>query len=166
MADLKIYTDENLARKGRDFVRRGQFALANEFLSEYCARMMHQEKTIPPAVLAAYGLVVGMTADIKEGIEICHRALNADRRNPEIYLNLARLHAQAGSRKRAIESIDRGLAISPKHQGLLDLHKQLGQRQSPPAVSGARQSLQCQAGPAAAPAAHRNARKPSDRVIA
>jgi tetratricopeptide (TPR) repeat protein len=132
MADLNIYTDENLARKGRDFVRRGQFALANEFLSEYCARMMDQEKTIPPAVLAAYGLAVGMTTDLKEGIEICHRAINADRKNPEIYLNLARLHAQAGSRKKAVEAIERGLALSKNHRGLLDLLKDLGQRQSPP----------------------------------
>ena len=131
MADFKSIGDDDLARRGRAFARRGQFALANEFLTEFCARMMRQEKPIPPAVLAAYGLAVGMSSDVKEGIEICLRGLNTDRRNPEIYLSLARLHAQSGSRKRAIDAIDRGLSFSPKHAELLALQKQLGQRQPP-----------------------------------
>jgi len=131
MADFKSIGDDDLARRGRAFARRGQFALANEFLTEFCARMMRQEKPIPPAVLAAYGLAVGMSSDLKEGIEICLRGLNTDRRNPEIYLSLARLHAQSGSRKRAIDAIDRGLSFSSKHAELLALQKQLGQRQPP-----------------------------------
>jgi len=131
MADFRSISDDDLARRGRAFAKRGQFALASEFLSEFCARSMRQEKAIPAAVLAAYGLAVGMSSDVKEGIEICLRGLNTDRRNPEIYLSLARLHAQAGSRKRAIESIDRGLSFSPKNSELLALQRQLGQRMQP-----------------------------------
>lgn len=131
MADLNSIPDEDLARRGRNFARRGQYALANEFLSEYCARALRQEKAIPGSVLAAYGLAVGLSADLKEGIEICLRALSSDRRNPEIFLSLARLHAHAGSRKRAIEAIDRGLGFSVQHRELMELKKQLGQRQIP-----------------------------------
>jgi len=131
MADLNSIHDEDLARRGRNFLRRGQFVLANEFLSEYCARALRQERAIPGSVMAAYGLAVGLSADLKEGIEICHRALNADRRNPDIYLSLARLHAQAGSRKKAIEAIERGLGFSVQHRDLMELKKQLGQRQIP-----------------------------------
>ena len=131
MADLNSIPDEDLARRGRNFARRGQYALANEFLSEYCARALRQEKAIPGSVLAAYGLAVGLSADLKEGIEICLRALSSDRRNPEIFLSLARLHAQAGSRKRAIEAIDRGLGFSVQHRDLMELKKQLGERQIP-----------------------------------
>jgi tetratricopeptide (TPR) repeat protein len=131
MADLRNVSEENLARRGRDFARRGQFALANEFLSEYCARAMPQEKAIPAPVLAAYGLAVGFTTDLKEGIEICYQALSSDRRNPEVYLSLARLHAEAGSRKRAIEALERGLSISKNHRGLSEMLQQLGQRQIP-----------------------------------
>ena len=117
MADFKSIGDDDLARRGRAFARRGQFALANEFLTEFCARMMRQEKPIPPAVLAAYGLADGISSDLTEGIQI--------------YLSLARLHAQSGSRKRAIDAIDRGLSFSSKHAELLALQKQLGQRQPP-----------------------------------
>jgi predicted Zn-dependent protease len=131
MPDLRSLSDEDLARRGRSFVRRGQFALANEFLSEYCARALRQEKTISGAVMAAYGLAVGLASDVKEGIEICHRGLNTDRRNPEIYLSLARLHAQSGSRKRTVEALERGLSFSPRHPELLQLQRQLGQRQAP-----------------------------------
>lgn len=131
MADLNSIPDEDLARRGRDFARRGQYALANEFLSEYCARALRQEKAIPGSVLAAYGLAVGLSADLKEGIEICLRAVSSDRRNPEVYLSLARLHAQAGSRKKAIEAIERGLGFSVQNRELMELKKQLGQRQMP-----------------------------------
>jgi hypothetical protein len=131
MADLKNVSDDILARRGREFVRRGQFALGNEFLSEYCTRAMEQEKGISGVILASYGLAVGMTTDLKEGIEICHRALNSDRRNPEIYLSIARLQVQAGSRKKAVEAIERGLSFSSKHRELLALQKQIGQRQQP-----------------------------------
>src|ERR1700726_4616693 len=118
MADLNSIPDEDLARRGRNFARRGQYVLANEFLSAYCARALRQEKAISGSVLAAYGLAVGLSTDLKEGIEICLRALSSDRRNPEIFLSLARLHAQAGSRKRAIEAIERGLGFSVQHREL------------------------------------------------
>jgi hypothetical protein len=132
MPELKNVSDDILARRGRDFARKGQFALANEFLSEYCTRAVKEEKPISGVILAAYGLAVGMTTDVKEGIEICHRALNADRRNPEIYLNIARLQIQAGSRKKAVEAIERGLSFSSQHRELHALQKQIGQRQQLP----------------------------------
>ena len=132
MADLKNVSDDILARRGREFARRGQFKLANEFLSEYCTRAVQQDRAIPGVILASYGLAVGMTTDLKEGIEICHRALNSDRRNPEIYLSIARLQVQAGSRKKAVEAIERGLSFSDKNRELLALQKQIGQRQQPP----------------------------------
>jgi len=132
MPELKNVSDEILSRRGRDFARKGQFALANEFLSEYCTRAVKEEKPISGVILAAYGLAVGMTTDVKEGIEICHRALNSDRRNPEIYLSIARLQLQAGSRKKAVEAIERGLSFSSQHRELHALQKQIGQRQQPP----------------------------------
>ena len=132
MPELKNVSDDILARRGRDFARKGQFALANDFLSEYCARAVKDERPITGAILAAYGLAVGMTTDLKEGLEICHRALNSDRRNPEIYLNIARLQIQAGSRKKAVEAIERGLSFSEKNRELIALQKQIGHRQQPP----------------------------------
>ncbi len=36
------------------------------------------------------------------------------------------------ARKKAIEAVDRGLALSPRHPGLLTMRAELGVRRSPP----------------------------------
>ena len=60
------------------------------------------------------------------------RAQHADPRNAHIYWCLAQLHLLAGSRKDAIETVDRGLRAVPDNFLLLRLRKRLGVRQPPP----------------------------------
>jgi tetratricopeptide (TPR) repeat protein len=121
-----------LLRQGRDALKLQRYVQASDLLSEYCDRLTQQEAPIPAGVLANYALALGHTRRLKEGLEICLKALSYEPRNPHIYLNLAHLYLLADSKKKAIDAIDRGLRISRDHRWLLRLREEMGVRKSPP----------------------------------
>lgn len=131
MTEPKRMRATELLRLGRRALKARQFKAAHEFLSEYCERMVQEDTAVSPSALASYALAVGYMGDVKEGVEICFKALSAERRNADVYSSLARLHLLADSRRRAFEALQRGLAIDPEHRDLLQLHEELGVRQSP-----------------------------------
>ncbi len=89
-------------------------------------------EAIPPTILGFYGLAVGHSRNVREGLKICLEALSQDRRNPNIYLCLARLYVLANSKKKAIDVLTQGLRVSRKHRGLHALREGLGVRQKVP----------------------------------
>jgi Flp pilus assembly protein TadD len=131
MADWARLSDEELARRGRELVRRRQYALGHEILTEYCSRQVAQKRPIGASVMCAYGLAIGMTGDLHEGLETCQRALSVDRRNAEIWAAVGRLAMHAGIRKKAVEAVARGLALAPRNRDLLELRDVLGERRRP-----------------------------------
>lgn len=131
MTNLKGLADDELVRRGRQALKSRRYGQANDFLSEYCDRQVKQEKEIPATVLANYALAVGYSGEPKEGIEICFQALSRERRNPDVYLSLARLYLLTQSKRKAVEAIHRGLAISANHRELRQLLEEVGVRQAP-----------------------------------
>ena len=127
--DAWSLSDEQLVRQGRDALRQGRYREACEALGEYCGRSMRLERSIPPTILAFYGLSVGHAENVRDGLEICFQALSADRRNPNAYLCLARLYVLADARKKAIDVLNQGLRVSAGHRGLNTLRRSLGVRQ-------------------------------------
>ncbi len=77
-----------------------------------------------------YGLAVAR-GQVHEGLELCQRALQQEFFEPENYLNLARLYILAENRRKAIDTLNKGLEIDPEHSGLLMLRLELGKRRSP-----------------------------------
>lgn len=132
MPELKELRDDDLARRGRMALRSGKHRIAHDFFVEFCDRQIRDEKPISSGLLADYALSVAYLGDLKEASEICFRALSGDRRNPEVFLALARVYAMGSSRKKAIDAIDRGLGLSPHHPGLIGLRAELGVRRMPP----------------------------------
>lgn len=129
MTDLK---DEELLRQGREALKLQRYGQASDLLSEYCDRLTKQDTPIPAGVLANYALALGHTRRLKEGLDICLKALSYEPRNPHVYLNLAQLYILADSKKKAIDAIGRGLRVSPDHRWLLRLREELGVRKAPP----------------------------------
>ena len=125
-------SDEQLLRVGRDALWLGRYQDASDALRQYCDRLSHHEKKIPPTVIAYYGLALGHSANVREGLQICLGALSVDRRNPTIYLCLARLYVLAGSKRSAVDVIAQGLRYRANHRGLNALRVDLGVRQSRP----------------------------------
>jgi len=132
VADRQDLSDEELARLGREQLRHGRYALASEILSAYCSRMIAQDRAIGASVMAGYGLAIGMTGNLQEGLATCQRALSTDRRNPDIWAALARLTLLSGDRRKAYDAVARGLRLAPRNKELLDLRRSLGVRRSPP----------------------------------
>ena len=132
MVEAKDMRDDELVRRGRAALKGRHHKLANELLGEYCERRIREESPIPGAVLADYALSVAYLGDLKEGAEVCLRALALDRRNADAYAALARIHMLGRSRRKAVEALERGFAVSPRHAGLNSLRDELGVRRPPP----------------------------------
>lgn len=123
-------SDEQLLRQGRDALRLGRYREACDALGEYCGRAMRMDKPIPSSALAYYGLAVGHAENVRDGLEICFQALEADRRNSNAYLCLARLYVLADAKKNAIDVLAKGLRACGKNQReLAALRRSLGERQ-------------------------------------
>ena len=125
-------SDEELLRMGREALKLERFAAARDYFAEHCDRVGKRNSTVAPGVLASYALSLGHTRELKEGIQICLKAVAGDRRNPHIYWSLAQLYILAGSRKRAVDAVSEGLRFSPDHRGLLRIRQEMGVRQAPP----------------------------------
>ncbi len=132
MLDPKELSLEELVRRGRIGLRSGQYEVANACLSEYCDRQLRDNQPISGPLLADYALAVAHTGDSKEASQICLSALAHEKKNPDVYAALARIHGMSGSRRKAVDAIDRGLALSPRHPGLLAVQQDLGVRRPPP----------------------------------
>lgn len=131
-ADLTRFDDPELLKRGREALKLERFPQAREFLAEYCDRQVKKNLPVPTGTLAIYALALGHTRALKEGMELCLKAVSSDRRNPHIYWALAQLYMLSGSRKKAVEAIGLGLRVTPDHAALLQLRRDLGERKPPP----------------------------------
>ncbi len=141
MVEFDRLDDEELLKRGRDALKLQRYPQAREFLSEYCNRQTKRDLSIPTGILASYALALGHTHGLKEGLELCLKAVGSDRRNPHIYWSLSQLYMLSGSRKKAIEALEVGLRVAPDHRGLLKLRDDLGVRRPPPIRFLSRDSL-------------------------
>ena len=87
----------------------------------YVARFAARGETVPASGLASYALCLGHNRELRRGLDLCKRAQLADPRNPHIYWCLSQLHLLGGSRKDAIEAVERGLRAVPDNFLLLRL---------------------------------------------
>ena len=71
----------------------------------------------------------GHAENVRDGLDICHQALSADRRNPNAYLCLARLYVLADARKNAIDVLAQALRVCGDQRELIALRRTLGVRQ-------------------------------------
>lgn len=65
------------------------------------------------------------------GMSLCDQALRAAGPDPELLLNLARVHLALNQRERCMRAVGRGLELWPGHAGLTAAREALGQRRSP-----------------------------------
>jgi hypothetical protein len=130
--ELEEYSDEELLERGRDAVKREQWANGARLMSAYMDRWTARQASPPAGAVATYALCLGHTHELQRGLELAKRAERSDPRNPNVYWCLANLHLLARSRRLAIESVERGLRVAPDNFVLLRLRKRLGVRQPPP----------------------------------
>ena len=131
MLDPRSLPEEELLSQARAALKARQYEPARDFFGEYCGRFADARMPVPPGVIASYALARGHMRELKAALDMCRRALSADRSNPYIHACLAELYLLAGSRRQAVEAVRRGLATSPDYPVLLRLRQEMGVRQRP-----------------------------------
>ncbi len=83
--------------------------------------------------LSFYGLCLGLEAKRPaEGIRFCRDALALEFFNPDLCWNLGRLLVHAGERAEGYATFQKGLALEPRHAGILREVQRMGTRRLPP----------------------------------
>lgn len=128
-------TDDSLelVRIGIDFARAEDYDRASIVLAEAYMRLSQQKDVkMPPALLSFYGLCLGVSKGrIKEAAEYCLLAIEKEFYSGEHYANLARVWMAGRARKKAVETLERGLSVAKGSKELLRLRKEMGFRKRP-----------------------------------
>lgn len=123
----------DLVRLGIAAAREQNFERGLVFLAEAYRRLSARPDTqIPASALSYYGLCLALNKGrVREAAEFCQLAIQREFYGSEHYLNLARVWASGRSRRKAIEALDRGLAVDPNNSALRTYRVELGVRRTP-----------------------------------
>jgi len=124
----RLIAEAILAAKEEDFLRA-----LNLFHDAYGTEEMpviHASKTA--SGLSYFGLCVALVRkDYKLALELCRRAIDLEFYNPDHYANLGRVYLASGNRKKALETVEAGLRMNMKHEGLRNVRRMIGIREKP-----------------------------------
>ena len=96
-------------------------------------RSLIESGSADPKHLSFGGLSIATDGgDVKTGLVWCERAVELAFYDPQMYLNLARLHEQTGWRTQAAKVLRKGLRIDPENRKLLAELNRLYPRQPNP----------------------------------
>lgn len=129
---LEEMPETDLIRLGKEAWKKGRVNEAARMLFAACDRLSrNDEARVPASALSLYAVCLAQQGKLKEAVETCRHALSLEPSSLDSHLNMARIYLRADSRKKAIEVLDRGLAISPRNRDLLTLREELGRRRQP-----------------------------------
>ncbi len=115
-------------KQGVGMCRKGEVAKAAALF-----RQIIDSGSEEPLHMSYYGL---LTATVhgrrRQGLRLCERAMAYDPSEPDVVSNLARLHELCGDKKKAIETLRRGLRATPRQPRLLGQINRLSPRKKPP----------------------------------
>jgi tetratricopeptide (TPR) repeat protein len=91
----------------------------------------HRRDPRDPHAMSWYGVtLVLVERNLSLGVSLCDQALRAAL-DPDLLLNLARVHLALAHRERAVRAVQRGLEAAPGHPGLQAALAALGTRREP-----------------------------------
>lgn len=92
----------------------------------------HRREPRDPRYMSWYGLtLVLVERNSNLGMVFCDQAIRGAAADPDLVLNQARVHLALNQRDRTVRALQRGLAIWPRHAGLLRARDCLGWRRRP-----------------------------------
>ena len=124
---------QRLIALGIEAAKADMFDRGLVYLGEAYLRLSRdKDAKVPPVALSYYGLCLAMQKGRnKEAAEYCELALEREFFNVEHYINLGQVWIKAGHRRKAIDALERGLAVEPTHQRLRKLRESVGVRRPP-----------------------------------
>jgi hypothetical protein len=126
--------DEELttaAWEGIKLCRQGSWSQGVTYLTKV-AREKHPETKLPGLFYSYLGYGIALCEHrVREGLELCEKAVKAGFYEPDNFLNLSRAHLLRKNRRAAVKWLTKGLKVDPNHEGLRNLQHDLGVRKSP-----------------------------------
>lgn len=123
---------EDLVELGVAAARAGEYERGLIFLAEAYRHLSREKHRLSGPLLSSYGLCLALhKGRIKEAAEFCWLGVEKDHYNPDAYYNMARVWMAGKSRRKAVEALEKGLALDSKHPGLKRLRAEIGSRKSP-----------------------------------
>lgn len=124
--DARFSADEHF-RRGQDWLDAERAAAALEHF-----RAAHSLQRDNPRYRSYYGLCVGLVERrFNKALELCSSAVKEEFFNPDLYLNLARVHLAFGFKAEGLRYLRRALMIDPGNEGARTTLEQLGRRRRP-----------------------------------
>jgi Flp pilus assembly protein TadD len=113
--------------RGQSLLQKGDWAEAFRAFER-----AHAEEPGNARYRSYYGLALGVVERrFQEASELCNSAAKQEFFNPQMYLNLARLHASFGFKGEAVRYLRRGQMIDPAHSEISRELVRMGQRGRP-----------------------------------
>lgn len=123
---------EDLVELGISAAKAAEYERGLIFLAEAYRHVARDQHRLSGPLISFYGLCLALhRGRIKEAAEFCGLGIEKDHYNPDVYYNMARVWLAGRSRRKAVEAIDKGLALDPRHPGLKRLMTEMGTRKAP-----------------------------------
>jgi tetratricopeptide (TPR) repeat protein len=124
--DARFSADEHF-QKGQQWLREDQPGAALEHF-----RAAYSLQRDNPRYRSFYGLSVGLVERrFNKALELCGAAVKEEFFNPDLYLNLARVHLAFGFKAEGMRYLRRALMIDPANGAAQTELRRLGQRRRP-----------------------------------
>ena len=132
LAEWRTGNLDDLVELGITAARASQYERGLVFLAEAYRHLSRDKHRQSGPLLSYYGLCLALhRGRIKEAAEFCWLGVEKDHFNPDAYYNMARVWMAGKSRRKAVEALEKGLALDPRHPGLKRLRTEFGARKSP-----------------------------------
>ena len=123
-----------------NYFRRGLLALAenqtNEAASHFesAIRVEREHNVVRPQMryLSYWGLALAQSQRAPEAIQACEMAARGEPYNPDLLLNLGRVHLITGRLTLALATLERGRRMAPWHKGIAIELAKVDRRKAPP----------------------------------
>ena len=126
-ASKATFTAEDEFRRGRALLEEGRYADALE-----CLRAAHRLDPTRAVYRSFLGVAIAFSERrFQRALELCRSAAKEEFFNPELYLNLARVHMAFGFKSEAVRFLRRVLMIDPANPRLNAALADLGRRRAP-----------------------------------
>lgn len=128
-AGKRADTVAQIISRGNDLTARGHYAAA---LPIFITVYKHVAPEKYPQGLSSYGLCLSrLERKNREGVELCERAMTLQPGEALHRANLVRLYAAANNRRKAVETLEKGLRRMRPNAKLLRVRDEIGYRRSP-----------------------------------
>lgn len=140
--DIWGETDRTQPRKAPDeqekdpeeFFKAGVFLMKRDRLKEaYQAfRRAFDDKGGDPRYMSYYGYMLAKVGGrLKEGLVLCERAAAREFYRPELYYNLAQVYMLIGNRRKAYETLRKGMSLDKSNKDIVRELEKMGIRKPP-----------------------------------